>query len=639
LRSEPKQPDALALLGFVSVATGDDAAAAESFAKAISASPRRWDLYYNAGVVLERLARYDEALLRLRKAVELNPNSAQAHAHLASVLQLQGNVDDAIASYRQALAIDENLAPAWYGLAHAQLGRREHIDAIAGFRRAVELDQQLAIAWFGLGCAQIALSEYAAAAESFSRLVALEPENAEAHQNLGQSLFNLGQVDPGIDHFRSAARLAESRPDAARLIELALRSIAVAIPGSPKSDHQAVLDARRAWGARHQIKLPPDGTFDRRGDRRPLRIGYVSAFFGRDNWMKPVWALINQHDRSEVQIHLFSDGEIPTTSGGAAHGTVHAYRRHETDRVHEISQLDNDAVAALVRDQQIDIVVDLNGYSRMDRLPLFARRPAPVSVGWFNMYATTGVDWFDYLIGDEHVIELPEEPFYSEKIIRVPGSYLTFSVDYPVPEVTPPPCLSSGAITFGCLASQYKLTDEVLDAWCAILAACRTARLVLKNTALGRESNREYMCRAFASRGIEPARIELDGPAEHFAFLQKYAEIDIALDPFPYNGGTTTTEAIWQGVPVLTFYGDRWASRTSATILREGGLRSWVAPHVAGYIQLAIDWATATDAPLRLAELRTTMRDHLRQSSVCATEPFARAMESIYRDLWRRKYY
>jgi tetratricopeptide (TPR) repeat protein len=324
LRTEPKQADALALLGFVAVATGDDAAAVDHFAKAISASPRRWDLYYNAGVALERLAHYDEALLRLRKAVELNPQSGQAHAHLASVLHAQGDVDNAIATYRRALAIDENLCAAWYGLAHAQLSRREYVDAIAGFTRAVELDERLAIAWFGLGCAQIAQSEYAAAAESFSRLVALEPDNAEARQNLGQALFNLGQVDPGIAHFREAARLAslsqrESGMDASRLAELALRSIAVASPGSPKSDHREVLDARRAWGANYRIESPPKVTVDQSPDRRPLRIGYVSAFFGRDNWMKPVWGLINQHDRREVQIHLFSDGEIPTTSGGAMH--------------------------------------------------------------------------------------------------------------------------------------------------------------------------------------------------------------------------------------------------------------------------------------------------------------------------------
>jgi predicted O-linked N-acetylglucosamine transferase (SPINDLY family) len=237
------------------------------------------------------------------------------------------------------------------------------------------------------------------------------------------------------------------------------------------------------------------------------------------------------------------------------------------------------------------------------------------------------------------VIEPAEERFYSEKILRVPGSYLTFSVDYPVPDVTPPPCVATGAITFGCLASQYKLTDEVIDAWCQILAACPTARLVLKNTALARASNRDYMRRAFVSCGIDAARFELDGPAEHFAFLQKYADIDIALDPFPYNGGTTTTEAIWQGVPVLAFYGDRWASRTSATILREAGLGDWVADDVAGYIKLAIDWANAADAPQRLDNLRITMRDRLRQSSVCATANFARAMESIYRDLWRRACY
>lgn len=349
--------------------------------------------------------------------------------------------------------------------------------------------------------------------------------------------------------------------------------------------------------------------------------------------MKPIWGLVNQHDRAQFQIYLFSDGALPTTSRDAPH----AYRRHETDRFHETSSLDNDALAQLIRAEEIDILVDLNGYSRMNRLPLFAQRPAPVIAGWFNMYATTGVDWFDYLIGDEHVVTRDEEAFYSERVVRVPGSYLTFSVDYPVPEVAPPPCVDGDCITFGCLASQYKLTDAVLDAWSAILTACPTARLLLKNAALGRESNREFLQRAFARRGIAASRVELDGPAEHFAFLQKYAAVDIALDTFPYNGGTTTTEAIWQGVPVVTFHGDRWASRTSATILREAGLGDWVAADLAGYVRLAIERAAARDAPQRLAKMRSGMRERLRRSRVCDTEGFCRAMESLYRDFTARR--
>jgi len=213
-----------------------------------------------------------------------------------------------------------------------------------------------------------------------------------------------------------------------------------------------------------------------------------------------------------------------------------------------MTALSNEAVASQIEQAGIDLLVDLNGYSAMRRLSLAALRPAPVIAGWFNMYATTGMRCFDYLIGDDYVIPAAEEKFYCEKILRVPGSYLTFEVNYAVPAVAPPPCLKSGAITFGCLASQYKIPPEVVAAWCRILQQAPASRLMLKNAALGSAGTRKFVRGLFEEHGIPPGRLRLEGPSDHNEFLKMYDEVDVALDPFPYNGGTTTTEAIWQGV-------------------------------------------------------------------------------------------
>jgi protein O-GlcNAc transferase len=269
-------------------------------------------------------------------------------------------------------------------------------------------------------------------------------------------------------------------------------------------------------------------------------------------------------------------------------------------------------------------------------LPVFIRRPAPLIVGWFNMYATTGMTCFDYLIGDTHVLRPGEEVFYTERLVRIAGSYLTFEVSYAVPDVAPPPCLRNGYVTFGSLASLYKITPEVAAAWASILQACPESRLVLKNSALGSCSNRLFVQRLFAGLGITAERMELEGPAEHHEFLRKYDQIDLALDTFPYNGGTTTTEAIWQGVPVLTFSGDRWAARTSASLLRNCHLSSFVAGNLQEYIERAIEWGRRPDSPARLAELRATMRDRLLASPVCDTLTFARNMEAEYTRMWEQ---
>jgi predicted O-linked N-acetylglucosamine transferase (SPINDLY family) len=246
------------------------------------------------------------------------------------------------------------------------------------------------------------------------------------------------------------------------------------------------------------------------------------------------------------------------------------------------------------------------------------------------MYATTGMSCFDYLIGDEHVIPIAEERFYSEKILRVAGSYLTFAVDYPVPPVADPPCLTKGGVTFGSLCSQYKITDNVIASWSRILQQSPNSSLILKNAHLTPPGSRQFVHSLFAKHGIEQARVLLEGPEEHYEFLKAYDRIDIALDTFPYNGGTSTTEAIWQGVPVIAFHGDRWASRTSASILREGGLEDFVARDLEDYISLAVRWGSSSGTPDRLQELRRTMRSKLSASPVCDTLGFARGMEHIY---------
>jgi predicted O-linked N-acetylglucosamine transferase (SPINDLY family) len=273
----------------------------------------------------------------------------------------------------------------------------------------------------------------------------------------------------------------------------------------------------------------------------------------------------------------------------------------------------------------------------MKRLPMFMLRPAPVIIGWFNMYATTGMSCFDYLVGDGDVIPPEEEAFYSESVQRVTRSYLTFNVDYPVPPVAELPCLDNSPFTFGCLGSQYKITSEVVEAWSRILTASPGSRLLLKNKRLKKESACEFLENLFRKLGVTRERLQFEGPEDHFEFLKAYDRVDVALDTFPYNGGTTTTEATWQGVPVITFAGDRWASRTSTSILRAGGLAEFVANDLEGYVSLASRLADSPEERPRLSYLRTNMRKQLMASSVCDTRTFAREMEEIYRTCWKSR--
>ena len=359
---------------------------------------------------------------------------------------------------------------------------------------------------------------------------------------------------------------------------------------------------------------------------RKLRVGYLSAFFGAANWMKPVFALINRHDRDTFEIYMLSDGDLPSAANG--------YRDHDLDTICDLRGVPNEQAAEIIAEIGIDVLVDLNGYSFQNRLSLLMLRPAPHIVGWFNMFATTGIGAFDWLIGDDNVITAAEEPFYTERIHRLPGTYLAFEVLYDVPAVAPPPCSANGGgITFGCLGSHYKLTDAVVSAWALILRATPGSKLFVKNAGLDDGSIRQDLMARLLERGVSPERVTLEGRSAHFAFLDAYRHIDIALDTFPYNGGTTTTEALWQGVPVLTFDGDRWASRTSKSLLLAAGLGEWVLPELDAYVDRAITLGNDATTPAMLNTLRHDMRARLSASAACDADGLCAAMEDFYRTI------
>jgi predicted O-linked N-acetylglucosamine transferase (SPINDLY family) len=535
----------------------------------------------------------------------------------------QGKWVEAADSFRAGLARAPDDAHLLAGLGDALHAAGDLAGAVEAYEHAVTRDGGLARAWWGLGCALSTLKRYVAASGALRQTVRLVPDDGQARHNLGKALFEIGQTDTALNEFRHALRLLGPN-------ELTLGQMATIVPGCHSADNRTILEVRRAWAALYPLPDPATQSFGR--PRSPsedrLRVGYVSSFFHRRNWMKPVWGVINHHDRDRFEIHLFSDAPESRIQ--------HGYRKDLRDRFHDISGLSNQRVAELIRGQGIDVLVDLNGYSKLPRLPLFALRPAPVVVSWFSMYATSGMRCFDSLVVDEHVIPAEEEEFYSEPVVRLPGCYLVFEVGYPVPDVVPAPCLARSEFTFGCLAPQYKITTENVAAWSRILHGSPGSRLVLKNVILGSEEGRGFLLGLFSRCGIPPARLELDGPAEHYEFLEKYAAIDLALDTFPYNGGTTTAEALWQGVPVHTFLGDRWTSRISASMLRNAGLDEFIAPNLEGYVRQAVELANAPDTPARLDALRRGMRDRLRHAPVCDVRGFARSLEGEYLRLWQR---
>jgi predicted O-linked N-acetylglucosamine transferase (SPINDLY family) len=583
LAVEPNRADAWHLLGVATYESGDAAVAERHLRQAIALNDSRATAHHHLGLALMRQQRIEEAAAAFARAASLEPTAIEPRVKLADARHLLGHLDGAKADYEQVLAID----------AH-------HVDAC-----------------WGLGCLQATRGEHASAAVFLTMVVAQSPDWGEAHHNLGKSLFDLGLMDEAVAVQRRAASLLPSE-------DLSLRTLAVIIPGSPAADNHAVADARRAWVAR---VAPPEplrtipSTIARAG--RPMRVGYLSAFFAQRNWMKPVWGLVNHHDRDRFEIHLFGDGPQPRLE--------HGYREDTRDRFHDLTGASNADAARVIAQAGLDLLVDLNAYSCPARVPLLASKPAPILVAWFNHFAPSGIDAIDVVIGDRRVVPVSERDAWRERVVRVRGSYLIFDVTYPTPNVAPAPCASRECVTFGALCPQYKITPAVVAAWARILTGCPRSRLIIRNIVLGGASNRRFVVEQFASHGIAADRLELLGPAEHVAFLATYADVDLALDPFPYNGGTTTMEALWQGVPVLTFTGDRWASRIGASLMHNAGLSEFVAASLEDHVAMAIALANDPQTPARLDDLRRMMRERLRRAPVCDVRRFARDMERVYR--------
>lgn len=489
------------------------------------------------------------------------------------------------------------------------------LPALAAYDAALVLDGSDASLWREAGDVLGDVGEHAQAIGTYERSLALDAASVETRYQLARARYRMGQVEASV------AALEQLLPEG-DAIEPWL-GLATVLPGAPAASSAAILDARRAFAERLRGVAPEACIHDNPrspGRRARLRVGYVSSFFDHPNYMRPVWGLLNHHDRARFEVHLFADCDATSLPG---------YRPHPGDRVHAIEALETADVARCIDDAGLDVLVDLNAYSTPMRLCLYLGRRAPRVVAWFNMFATSGLPGIDVIVGDASVVQPGEEVWFSERVERLPLSYISFMPDAAAPPVVPRP-YADAPFSFGSLSSQYKLNDAVVDTWSHILQRAPGARLVLANADLRSPCNREHLQARFAERGVDSGRLTWLPPGDNAAFVRHYDHIDLALDPFPYAGGTTTTEALWQGVPVLTLRGDRWAARTSASLLDSAGLARFACPDVERYVEAAVTLATDAGARAELADLRPRMRELLRASRVCDCAALARGMEAIY---------
>ena len=587
-------------------------AAAAVFLEGVGLDPENAVLRMNYAETLLDLDRPEEAVPQFREVLRRLAESGDAMASLAGALLRIDQPEEAARVLTQCVHyLPED--PVVHELLGEALARSGEPDpALASYRKALALGRRTRRVLFCCGDLLSIRGEFAHADEAFRHGMEIPGDLPPPWHNWGRARFELGDVSGAADAFRQS--LAQG-------VEVSLRDLALILPGDPTARPAEILATRRRFA--ESVALPADGWAPAPRAGAKIRVGYLSSFFAKANYMKPVYALLAEHDPGRVEVELFHDGPEAAELRQRTDATA-------VEVVHEVKGMPNPDLVDIIRGRQLDVLVDLNAYSAMHRLPIYTLRLARLTVGWFNHYATSGLPGIDVIVGDARTVDPSEESNYSERVVRLTHSYLSFRVDHPAPDVVPPPCLDRGAITFGSLCSQYKVTPQVLRAWCRLLQEAATARLILANRTLGSPDAAGYVRGAFAEAGIADDRVELRGPAEHLAYLANYDDIDIALDTWPYNGGTSTTEALWQGVPVLSFSGDRWASRTSASLLADSPFCDFLCESEQAMVERAIRLAADPQTAPHLAGLRASARSALRQSPVCDAARLAGEMEQLY---------
>jgi predicted O-linked N-acetylglucosamine transferase (SPINDLY family) len=535
-----------------------------------------------------------------------------------------GQCDHAAEICRRIVAAEPEQAEAWHLLGVVALERGELAEAEAALRRAIASDwptDALHRAEFhnSLGILLKRQGRLGAAVDAYRQAIALHPDYAEAHYNQALSLLAQGRLDDALAAYDRACQLQPHGLLAHSNRLLALQYHPASTPATLAAAH-AEFDRRyaaplRATWRPHTNPRDPD---------RPLRLGFVSPDLCRSPVGFFLTRMLENLDPRQADAVCYSHRTVEDEMTERIRRAAAEWR--------EVHALGDEQLAEQIRADRIDILFDLAGHTGGNRLLTFARRPAPIQITWLGYACTTGLSAMDYLLADAREVPPALETHYVERVLRMPDSYVCFLPPADAPSVGPLPALGAGQVTLGSFNNPAKITPQVITAWSDVLRRVPGARLLLKYFGLDDPDTAARFRSRFAECGIAGDRIELAGGAPRDELMRCYQQVDLALDTFPYNGGLTTCEALWMGVPVVTFPGETFASRHSLSHLTSVGLTETIASGRNEYVELAV--RLAGDLP-RLAALRAGLRDRVARSPLCDGPRFATNLLAVLREAWR----
>ena len=520
----------------------------------------------------------ESAEVALKEAIHLDPNNAMYHNHLGSVLCAIGQSDKGIVHYHTAIARAPEMADAHYNLGNALQNR----------------------------------FQLSAALKSYQKAAAINPDFVEVLVNLCSVYRNQGNFEQSLEILRTAI---ERFPE-----NIALRSNYLLTLNYILESGSESLREHTEMAGLFDHGYPADSQYLERSESGRLKIGYLSPDFKCHSvawFMEPI---LKYHDRNSCEVYCYSN----LLKQDDVTKRLKSYADHWRD----INAMSDHEVAEQVRKDGIEILVDLAGHTSNHRLSLFGLHPAPIQVNYLGYPNTTGMQNMDYRLTDKWADPVGSEKWCTEKLVRLPEGFLCYSPQESAPEVSASPIDKKGFVTFGCFNAMAKIRPQLIRSWCRILKSVPGSRIIIKNTSLADKGVRKHLHNLFRKNGVQPRRVLLYEKCPSFEeHMALYHDIDIGLDSYPYNGTTTTCEALWMGVPVVTQSGEVHASRVGASLLLRLGLDDLVAETAEDYVSKAVSLASNPD---KMAGLRLSLRQRMREK-ICDGKRFTASLEDVYR--------
>lgn len=612
LQADPEYADALHLSGVIAQQKGELDSAVELIGKAISINATVADYYNNLGIVLRKQGKLNAAAMSYQQAISLKPDYAEAHNNLGVVFKWQGKLDAALECCHTALAIMPGYIDAHLnaGTLSRDLGKLD--TAIEHIHKAIAIKSDSAEAYNKFGLVLKEKGQLDESVSCYQKALSIRPGYADAYNGWGSALMEQGKQQLALIAYEKGLAFNPSHaPLHHSLIFAASRECA--------DDGAKVFELSKRFGRQFESGLIRESHNNDKTPGKRLRIGYVSGDLCQHSVAYFISPILAHHDKQQVEIFCYYNH----------HATDHITHRLMAlaDHWRSIFGISDDYAEQMIRQDAIDILVDLSGHTAYNRLLLFARKPAPVQVTWIGYPATTGLSAMDYRLTNSY-INPPgwHDEYYTETLVRLSAS-TCFQPEQPLPEIEPVPAWKNGYITFASFHTPNKITPTTMALWAQILAAIPNARLLqCPDTA------RNRMTQQFQALGIAADRLEFLAKQPMPRYLALHNKVDIMLDTFPYNGGTISRHSLWMGVPVLTLAGKSTASRVGLALMTQLGLTSFVAEREEDLVDHARRWAGDIEG---LAQVRAGLRERMQHAPFSQFTLVVRELETAYRQMWR----